>query len=360
MSEILDIFRENLPTKPYCTDNLMYGLKIRPAEIAIKKRFIQPNKPTDLGFLVYDIDRPTAIYDWHDMHCPTPNFIVINPENGNGHYFFALEVPVYMQMGANNNPIRYAAAVDVAMIHKLQSDPNYARLISKNPLNAWWNVHVLRDESYTLEELASWLDLGKMLDKRTKLEPIGLGRNCTMFDDVRHWAYREVRKPPEPVLFPDIFYSLEGFIAACTQKCRNEQINFPVPLPDSEIRSTGKSIAKWTYYKMSPASFRQWCSNRGTYGGKKSGIVRAEKAQTQKEKAIELLALNPQLTKADLSLALGCSLSTIQKYDVVRTEKASDKKRQIQAYKKAHPTISVRELAKKFDVSIGSVSNYLS
>ncbi len=36
-SLLLETFRNNLPQKPYCTDDLSFGLKIRPAELAIKK-----------------------------------------------------------------------------------------------------------------------------------------------------------------------------------------------------------------------------------------------------------------------------------------------------------------------------------
>jgi hypothetical protein len=35
-SSLLETFKNNLPQKPYCTDDLTFGLKIRPAETAIK------------------------------------------------------------------------------------------------------------------------------------------------------------------------------------------------------------------------------------------------------------------------------------------------------------------------------------
>lgn len=63
---ILNSFKNNLPQKPYCADELSFGLKIRPAETAIKKRYLQYNKPTDLRWFVYDVDRPTAHFDWND------------------------------------------------------------------------------------------------------------------------------------------------------------------------------------------------------------------------------------------------------------------------------------------------------
>jgi len=78
--QLLTTFRSNLPSKPYWTDELQFGLKIRDAETAIKKRYLQYNKPTDLRWLVYDVDRPTAHFDWD--HAPAPNITVMNPDNG--------------------------------------------------------------------------------------------------------------------------------------------------------------------------------------------------------------------------------------------------------------------------------------
>ena len=241
-SEILNTFENSIPQKPYCTDDLSLGLKIRPAEIAIKKRYIQPNKPTDLRWLIYDVDRSTAHYDWQDLHAPAPNFTVMNPDNGHAHLYYGLEVPVFMQMGAKQNPIRYVSSVDVALTQKLEADPAYAKLIAKNPLHGSWSLNIWNDRSYELAELADWLDLSAMTDRRVRLPEIGLGRNCNLFDATRFFAYREVRKPVENLLFPEL-YSLESFILRC--QCYAKLHNtFSVPLPVRECETIGKSVGK--------------------------------------------------------------------------------------------------------------------
>ena len=51
----LDLFEENLPYKPYCSDQKGW-LKVRPKEIATLKKYIQHNEPTKIKWLVYDID----------------------------------------------------------------------------------------------------------------------------------------------------------------------------------------------------------------------------------------------------------------------------------------------------------------
>ncbi|MDL6580060.1 plasmid replication protein, partial [Escherichia coli] len=45
MSAVLQLFREKLPHKPYCTNDFTYGVRILPKDIAILARFIQQNQP---------------------------------------------------------------------------------------------------------------------------------------------------------------------------------------------------------------------------------------------------------------------------------------------------------------------------
>lgn len=285
-SSILNTFKNNLPQKPYCTDDLNFGLKIRPAETAITKRYLQYNKPTDLRWFVYDIDRPTGHFDWYDIpHCPAPNISVMNRENGHAHLFYGLEVPVHLQTTAKKNPIRFASSIDVALIKTLNADEAYSELISKNPLNDFWDTKVWRNSSYDLSELADNLDLDKYKDARKRLPEIGLGRNCNLFDLTRFFAYREIRKPVENYLF-DECYSEEDFIQRCIWYSHNHN-DFKTPLPQREILSIGKSVGKWVYRNMSPAGFLEWAENRR----KKSVEVRQELSEEKQRTARALLEL---------------------------------------------------------------------
>ncbi len=247
-SEVLETFKNNLPPKPYCTDDLDIGLMIRPAEQAITKRYIQFNKPTDLRWFVYDIDRGTAQFDWQDLHVPQPNMTVRNPKNGHAHLFYGLEIPVHIQVTAKKNPIRYAGAIDVAMIRTLGADDRYRELISKNPLCDYWQTTVWRTSSYDLAEIADYLDLTPYSDERRRLPEIGLGRNCNLFDLTRFFAYREIRKTK---------CSQKEFIRRCIQFAKIHN-TFATPLPQKECVTIGKSVGKWVYDNMSTESFQQW------------------------------------------------------------------------------------------------------
>lgn len=304
-SSILNSFKNNLPQKPYCTDDLNFGLKIRPAETAITKRYLQYNKPTDLRWFVYDIDRPTAHFDWQDIaHCPAPNITVMNKKNGHAHLLYGLEVPVHLQTTAKKNPIRFASAIDVSLIKTLQADEAYSELICKNPFNEFWDTKVWRNASYDLSELADNLDLEKYKDARKRLPEVGLGRNCNLFDLTRFFAYREIRKPVENYLF-DECYSEEDFINRCICYAQNHN-EFKTPLPQREILSIGKSVGKWVYRNMSPAGFIEWAENRR----KKSIEVRQELSDEKKRTAQALLELGYKKKEIMIMLKIGHSQLT--------------------------------------------------
>ncbi|MBQ1196975.1 MAG: replication initiation protein [Spirochaetaceae bacterium] len=309
MTELYQTFQNCLPQKPYCTDDLLSGLKIRSIEHAIKKRYIQPNKPTDLKWLIYDVDRSTAHFDWDDLHCPAPNFTVMNEQNGHAHLFYGLEVPVYMQMGASSNPIRYVSSIDVALTMKLDADPNYAKLIAKNPLNDFWSSNVWRNESYTLDELADWLDLSKYQDKRVRLPDVSLGRNCNLFDQTRFFAYREIRKPVENYLF-DEMYGIDDFILRC-QRYAILHNNFEIPLEKKECETIGLSVGKWVYNHMSPQGFIEWAEKRR----QRSIEVRHDRSELRRSEA-QILA-DKGFFRADIAKELGVSEKTIQRMKLI-------------------------------------------
>ncbi len=61
MSAVLQLFREKLPHKPYCTNDFTYGVRILPKDIAILARFIQQNQPHAQHWLAFDVDRTGAL-----------------------------------------------------------------------------------------------------------------------------------------------------------------------------------------------------------------------------------------------------------------------------------------------------------
>lgn len=260
----LDLFRQRLPCKPYHIDTLGEGLRIRDVQKAIAARYIQPNGPTHRYWLVYDVDRSGAAMDWDDRGAPPPTITAQNPENGHAHLIYGLEVAVRTAPDGKPGPLRYAAAVDCSLRSILEADQGYAGLICKNPLHPFWRVTEWESRLYELGDLDSWLDLEQYGDRRKRLPDYGLGRNCNLFERLRHWAYRAIRQG-----WPDY----ERWHEAVLTRARAYN-DFETPLPDSEVRASAKSVARYTHRNFSAASFSAWQAAQGRKGGVRSGEVR--------------------------------------------------------------------------------------
>lgn len=284
----LEQITNKFPEKPYCTDDLSYGVKVRPKAIALLKRYIQANHPYYTNFLIFDLDSPTAYVDFfYDMvGIPTPNLIIENPENGHAHYVYQLATPIYNTDASRPKPIQFGNAVYTALREVLQADKGYTGLITKNALHEHWRTHLLREQPYTLKQLSERLDLTqhKITKPIAPDEAVGLGRNCCVFHTVRHWAYVEIRK------YRGKTYNqwLQGVIDRCT--ALNSE--FTAPMSYNEVKGIAKSIARWTWKRDSYCyqEFINRQSIKGRKGGLKGGAVRSAQYQDKRQEAHKLKA----------------------------------------------------------------------
>lgn len=274
------------PSKPYCSDDLAFGVKVRPKQIALLKRYIQANHPYYTNFLIFDLDSPTAYVDFfYDMvGVPTPNLIVENPENGHAHYIYQLATPIYNTDASRPKPIAFGNAVYLALREVLQADQGYTGLICKNALHEHWRTHLLREQPYTLKQLSERLDLTthKINKPIAPDEAVGLGRNCCVFETVRKWAYVEIRSYRGST-YPQW---LQGVIDYC-MKLNGE---FTLPMSYNEVKGIAKSIARWVW-KRDPhcyAMFIERQSMKGRMGGLKGGVARSAQYADARIKAQQL------------------------------------------------------------------------
>lgn len=254
----LDLF-ERLPRRPYCADDLAAGVRIRGLEQALKCRYIQPNPPDLKFWLVYDIDRAAGAMAWDDVNLPAPNWSATNPKNGHAHLAYGIRVPVYTADPEHDKPLRLAAAIDQAYREKLKADLGYVGLITKNPTHPDWLVSWHTHHLYELGELAEWVELPRKVRKNARLD-YGLGRNVTLFEKLRYWAYAAVLE-----------YRLNGakyeqwHQAVLAQASKYN--DFPAPLPENEVGHTAKSVSKWVWNRytgrMSDEAFTQRQAARG-------------------------------------------------------------------------------------------------
>nr|EIX5494761.1 replication initiation protein [Escherichia coli] len=128
----------------------------------------------------FDVDREGAAIDWSDRNAPAPNITVKNPVNGHAHLLYALNIAVRTAPDASVKALKYAAAVERSLCEKLCADVNYSGLICKNPFHLEWQVMEWREDAYTLDELADYLDLSAS-ERRSIDKHYGMGRNCHLF-----------------------------------------------------------------------------------------------------------------------------------------------------------------------------------
>jgi hypothetical protein len=242
-----DLFApDRWPRRPYCTDAFEDGVRIRSLKQALTKCYIQANPPHMRVWSMYDIDRPGGGMAWEDENLPPPSWATINKTNGHAHLVYGLRAPVLtVSMEARQAPLRYLNAVESAFRAKLRGDDGYSGLITKNPSHPLW--HTLRgpELAYELGDLAEWVDLDRFKAKQgVKVAEVGLGRNVTVFDFVRIWAYKKVRE-----------YKGQqgGFVhwqKAVYDRCMARNADFGCPMDSREAYHIAKSVAKWTWSRF--------------------------------------------------------------------------------------------------------------
>jgi hypothetical protein len=282
-------FIGNLPQRPYCTDDTSSGLLIRPQATALAYRHIQYNPPPHVASLVFDLDKPDSYHAWQDAGLPAPHWISVNRTNGHAHIGYMLAAPVARTSAARQKPLRYLAAIEHVLAKRLGADMGYSGLITKNPTHSDWLTVWHQIEPYSLDYLAEFCpdaDLAAY-SRRSRKEVGGLGRNVTVFDNVREWAYSSVRAYWRP-------NGYEAWADAVRSACESANAfgrEQGGPLPVSEIKATAKSIARWVWRNLTPSTFADYVDRthtteiqaaRGAKGGKvskrptKGGMSKAE------------------------------------------------------------------------------------
>jgi hypothetical protein len=245
-----------IPPKPYCADNLPGFLQIRSREAALKRRHIQLNNYRVFAWMPFDIDKSDAYFAAVDGNLMRPNFIAINRENGHSLTAYLLKTPVQNFAGSRQSPLHYLAGVERGYRRRLGADPRYTGVLAKNPLHPCWRVEWQAPAPYDLSELASSLEPEDMRPEPRREGETGIGRNCNVFDDTRAWSYRNV------LAFKRANGSLNAWVQRCVDIAGAHNAAFVLPLGHGEVRSIGKSIAKWTWAHFSDADFSQIQSAR--------------------------------------------------------------------------------------------------
>jgi hypothetical protein len=247
-------FPDLVPAKPYCADKLEQGLCIRSKSAALRRRHLQINGPSAFTWMPHDIDQRGAYFAHEDANVPQPNVIMVNPENGHAHTAYLLATPVARHSASRLDPLRFFGAVERGIARRIGADRHYTGLIVKNPLHDAWRVEWRREQPYTLTELAESLFARDMALDRSASTTLGAGRNVTVFDELRAFAYREVLQFKRDDAGAT---GLAAFRARLERVALGINAQFPETLNLPEVRAIAKSVARWTWSRFTPEKFSQ-------------------------------------------------------------------------------------------------------
>lgn len=287
-------------------------------------KLIQFNSAKLICYLVFDIDlphpddtseEPSCMYNWFYADMPPPTFIVYNELNGHCQYFYELKTPVSISHKSAPKPQLYLHAIRKQMTLDLNADSAYTHAISKNPFNSEeQTVYYCLAKPYELADLDN-LDRSLLNDFKPSNpdDYLGLGRNNDIFHTVRFDVYAYKANC-------DRYEQLYNF---CLNECRalNEEISKSYnkdKLNDNEIRSTAKSIARWTWERYNGKGkhrdkyFSLEQAKRGKKGGKAYGNKIKKNNARKRQKALKLVEQG--ISKAEVARQLKISRKTVTRW----------------------------------------------
>ncbi len=279
----LDVF---LPHRPHATNYLDQGQYRMSREDALTMRYVEHSPHALLGSIVIDCDHPDAAmraFEKPSDH-PVPNWVAQSP-SGRAHLGWWLAAPVCRTDSARLQPLRFAQRIEAGLRTSVGGDFAYGGQLTKNPIHASWETLYGPALPYELRDLTTTHTPRQM--PRLPERAAGLGRNVTMFDTARTWAY--------PQWWHHRHDTANAWEQLVLQRCHAINTEFAVPLPFIEVRATAQSISRWIWRNFTEADYRARQAHLGTLGGKASSKVMSEK----KREANRIRA-----TKFDLTTAL--------------------------------------------------------
>lgn len=236
-------FASSLPRYPYCTDVPSDGVYRKPKWEALQHRLIQPNHQSLIRWLPFDIDADDGYFRPDEAGLPEPAFYAFNMDNGHCHILYELEDPVSKTANSGASPLSFLVDVQRGMCRRLGADRNYSGNLCKNVAHDHWEVFATGASPISLPRVNESLDAADKVPWSTK-ELDGFGRNCDLFNEIRHIAYRHVATFKRDHKTESQFRRFLDGMAF--------QINmaFPTPLFLTEVGGVTKSVSKWVWSRF--------------------------------------------------------------------------------------------------------------
>lgn len=317
-TKIEKILLHNIPPMPYATHSKSGGCYREKKAVAIANfEYIQLNPSTNIQTIVLDCDNNINLLDWSVLPCP--NLVVMHKDKRNfkTHLFYVLAKAVPLNSLQTEKQKTLLTIVKKGLTEKLEADPAFGGLLSKNPFCGAWVARVFRQEPYTLKELRSYIDddnANEILKAKKAQKSEGfrqwfaeVGRNCELFETLRFWAYSQVH-----------FYhgkSFDAFISACLEHATTlNNKSFKEPLGYREVQDVAKKIARWTWSHLtaqqSESNLKENLKKMSELGRKKGLETRQRNRAKKLAKFESIYDPNKQITIAEASRAVGVSVRT--------------------------------------------------
>ena len=306
-------FYDVLPARPYCSLAKDGKALILDKAKAVNLPYIQPNHPLFANSLVFDVDEKAgrcAFTAWQDYNLPPPNLIIKNPFKNSCHYVYFLSRGVALT-DRNDKARRYLSAIYARMCELLEADTNYSGQRMKNPLSRKHDIFVSGATPYTLAQLADKLDLDEIPSKPKKAQETPkagyIGRNCAIFDYLRHIGYQNANNMS--------FDSLMYYLLLLGEQYNNDRFNHN-PLPANELGHICNSIARFCKSARFGRHSAKFIENQRADGRKgdssKGGLARSQSYDSTRQRANELRQSGLSIRK--IADVLKVSKTSVQKW----------------------------------------------
>ena len=266
----LDVF---LPHRPHATNYLDQGQYRMSREDALTMRYVEHSPHALLGSIVIDCDHSDAAmraFEKPSDH-PAPNWVAQSP-SGRAHLGWWLAAPVCRTDSARLQPLRFAQRIEAGLRTSVGGDFAYGGQLTKNPIHASWETIYGPAQAYELRDLATIHTPRQM--PRLPARAAGLGRNVTMFDTARTWAY--------PTWWHHRHGTQTTWEHLVLHRCRAINTEFPHPLPFTEVHATAQSISRWIWRNFTEEAYRARQAHLGQKGGK---VMTAKKWEANRIRA---------------------------------------------------------------------------
>lgn len=256
-----------LPEKPfYSADKRQHG-KFDTRENVINAPYLGHNFPL-VNFIHVDCDYPNPMLHVYESDLPKPTFAIYSknkkgaPNRAGAHLVYQLASPCHHRKSSRKT-IEIFQHVTWGLRDTLCADKIIykEKQLAKNALATdFWETDVIGGQWFLQDLIAELRRVGwrptpkKELHDKNRIEDlfdkqclnfaeyVGIGRNQTLFDYIRHFAYRQAAEGR------CVTYQVAYDILIAEAKAVNERLIpqfFPRPLPHIELYSTCRSIAKY-------------------------------------------------------------------------------------------------------------------